>query len=214
METTQPELGVRRWMAEYIAGQNICPPLASIVNRSGGNRVEWQEVLPIISLHHLPATSPALIQQTGDLYQQFIHDTFTGIQDKSALTIILPDFKNNKAYDDFMGMMGAYWLEQSLTQLNERTVLDWVAKMQRSNRIVQGSLGYIVDSVLTGNYREFLWDGLYNAVFRPIYFYGQHITKDEAQKMRSERGHWSRQRILSRAVKYPVCQDDFLRTTV
>lgn len=208
---------IRQWLEEEIAGQGICPPLVKLFqqHRTADGSLDWSgnlanEVEMISFVTFKPNGRELLAQVTGS-YVRMIVDAVNG-HGPLTQVLILPDFRRNPDYDEFITQMKRNTLAQLVTTAwgVDTTRRGFIKAMDNRGQ-PRRTTYQVLDNGIDGLVQAAA--NLVEGAFGPVFFYGQEVTNRDIADFSGERGPKDRQKVLSRAPYYLAQSVNILRSS-
>lgn len=194
---------VQKWLEEEVAGRGICPPLLKLLQRYTSEAgIDWQAVSSEVDIETFKSQNPRNKQLVTTVAASYVRYIINCARENGPYTkvIILPDFKSNAEYDEFMLQVkfGAITILQSsqenillMKSIYERVATARSADPQSIKRLIDNPALLLV-----------LATQVVEGAFNPVYFYGKQIGVEDIQGFNGNRGPIERQKILARAPYY------------
>ena len=204
-----PEIvATQQWLEEFIIGKGICPPLAWYAKKNTfkDGTIDWSGFsrhLEINSYYNIKiADGRELTGKVSKDYLGFLDRARKG-EAVSGAIYILPDFRSNRHYDEFMKRVKIESAERlSGTEDGTDLMEDALRQAQRIRGEDYSEL--ILMAGGSESDRRFVASQFVEGLFNMVYFYGKRIERQQYKDFAATRGPVERQQVLSRAPYYLI----------
>ena len=202
LDQRDPRHMTYKWMIEVVADENICPPLVNFLQsaRNPDDTFNWDEIvakLPVTDLRYLNPDDQSSVSHVAGWVYDFMTTSYHSDAPISVVGI-LPDFRSNREYDEFMQawksnlvfhLMGASQ-RGDVNRINRAAANAGLVNYQRMQELLNGDIDSQIMAAAS----------MVNELFRPVYFYGKPLSdRDTIGFDSNPTGPSPRQKVVSRA---------------